>query len=107
MTLAAEKRPRQYAQEIIGLPLEQMGEAMLRVPDHLRAWVELYVQDTLLNADGRREVRRVMKRARQIAALPQLAQRRGALAQERRRDPENHERLQRGVAYFHARRRAA
>lgn len=40
-----EKRPRQYASEIIALPKEERRAALDKVPDDLRPWVEFYVRD--------------------------------------------------------------
>jgi len=40
------KRPRQYAAEIIALPMrEQRQRALAEVPDDLRDWVREYVED--------------------------------------------------------------
>ena len=41
-----EKRPRQYASEIIALPTkEERRAALQRVPEQWRAWVEFYIRD--------------------------------------------------------------
>lgn len=40
-----EKRPRMYAQEIIGLPdRQQRKEALEKVPEKFREWVRGYVE---------------------------------------------------------------
>jgi hypothetical protein len=44
-----EKRPRQYAAEIIALPTkEDRAAALLRVPEEWRPWVEFYVRDAFM-----------------------------------------------------------
>lgn len=45
-SLSKEKRPRQYAQEIIAMKdREQRREALEQVPEQFRDWVKFYVVD--------------------------------------------------------------
>jgi hypothetical protein len=43
----AEKRPRQYAAEIVRLPRKEWPAALERVPERLRDWVRSYLRGWL------------------------------------------------------------
>lgn len=45
MPLETEKRPRQYAAEILALPRSEHATAIARVPDRWRSWAQHYVDD--------------------------------------------------------------
>jgi len=43
--MQSEKRPREYAYEIIALPREQRKKAFEAVPDHLKALTKKHVEN--------------------------------------------------------------